>query len=353
MTSPIDTEQPIPGSPDPVGAHSLAVDLSGTGIAVGLITPSGEIPCSQRIPLGAGGVTGPEGAAAVFEALCAAIDDVLHAGGLDPDDPAGTAGIGVTVAGLHDRESGVVSPDGIPAWRRFTLRERLADRYGRPVRIIADGVAMTIAEHWRGAARGRRNVLGIVAGETLSGGFVLDGSLVSGTTGNAGQIGHLCVDPAGPVCTCGAVGCLQSVAGAAALTSWYALHPGGDWATVPWDRSEAGRRESAAAVRRIAEAAWAGDPLAVAAFRRTGEAIGTAVAGVVTLLDLDVVVVGGALAAAGSVLFTPIADGYRRHAALDYAALPRVVPGVLGADAAMLGAGAVVLRPAEYWPYPG
>ena len=104
-------------------------------------------------------------------------------------------------------------------------------------------------------------------------------------------------------------------------------------------------------MRRIAEAAWAGDPVAVAAFRRAGEAIGAAVADAVTLLDLDVVVVGGLLASAGSVLFNPIADGYRRHAALDYASLPRVVPAVLGADAALLGAAAAVLRPGEYWPY--
>ena len=332
--------------PDPGCRQALAVDLSGTGIAVGLVTATGEIPCSQRIPVGGDG-PGP-----VFEALCAAIDDVLHAGGLEADDPGGTAGIGVTVAGLHDRESGAVSPDGIPAWRRFTLRDRLADRYARSVRIIADGVAMTIAEHWRGAGRGRRNVLGIVAGESLSGGLVLDGSLVAGTTGNAGQIGHLCVDPAGPPCECGAVGCLQAIAGAGAIAAWFARHPGGDWATVPWDPTADARSESGTAVRRIAEAAWAGDPLAVATFRRTGEAIGTAVAGVVTLLDLDVVVVGGALASAGSVLFNPIADGYRRHAALDYAAPPRVVPGVLGADAALVGAGAAVLRPAHYWPYP-
>jgi glucokinase len=214
---------------------------------------------------------------------------------------------------------------------------------------------MTVAEHWRGAARGRRNVAGIVASDRMSGGLLLGGTLVAGTTGNAGQIGHVCVDPAGPPCSCGAAGCLAAIAGGAAITAWFV-------GQVPGERPA---REGAAtwtaprildtawSARRIAEAAWSGDPLAVVAFRRAGEAIGAVAASAVTLLDLDVVVVGGTLASAGAVLFDPIADGYRRHAALDYAALPRVVSGFLGAEAAMLGAGAAVLRPAQYWPYPG
>jgi glucokinase len=337
-TEPGEATAPRPGASRATGesvgsGQALAIDLSGVGTAVGLVTDAGEIPCSQRLP-----VVGA-GADEVFDALCSAIDDVLHAGGFDPDDVRGLAGVGVTVAGDHDRTSGLVSPDQIPPWRRYPLRDMLADRYRTAVRIVADGVAMTAAEHWRGAARGRRNVAGIVASDGMSGGLVLGGSLVAGTTGNAGRIGHVCVDPAGPRCSCGAAGCLEAIAGGAAITAWFV--------------GQAGRIDSSSwTPDRIAEAAWAGDPLAVAAFRRAGEAVGTAVASAVTLLDLDVVVVGGVLASAGAVLFDPIADGYRRHAALDYAALPRVVPGVLGGDAALLGAGAAVLHPARYWPYP-
>ena len=225
-----DTPQAVGGTEISAGpGEVLAVDLSGSGIAVGLVTGSGEVPCSQRIPVGG------EGAAEVFEALCAAIDDVLHAGGFDPDEAGALAGIGVTAAGALERESGTVSPGGIRVWRRFALRDRLAERYGAGVRIVADGVAMTIAEHWRGAARGRRNVMGIVASESLSGGLVVGGTLVAGTTGNAGQIGHVCVDPAGPRCVCGASGCLQAVAGSAAIARWFACQPGGDWATLSWD----------------------------------------------------------------------------------------------------------------------
>ena len=74
-------------------------------------------------------------------------------------------------------------------------------------------------------------------------------------------------------------------------------------------------------------------------------------AGAVTLLDLDVVVIGGGVAAAGSLLFDPIADSYGKYAGLGYASSPRVVPALLGADAGLIGAAAVVLQPDAYWPH--
>ena len=100
----------------------------------------------------------------------------------------------------------------------------------------------------------------------------------------------------------------------------------------------------------MARAADAGDRVALAAFRRAGEALGLAIAGAVTLLDLDLVVVGGGVAAAGPLLFDPLAAAYRRYAALGFAAAPRLVPATLGGAAGLIGAAAVVLVPDAYWP---
>jgi glucokinase len=312
--------------------HALAIDIGGTKLGAALVTGLGEIACSQRVP------TPPTGDAdELFAALTGAVDDVLHAGGIDPDDASELPGIGVATAGPMDTDAGTVSPVNIPGWRGFPLRERLAERYRLPVRMFGDAVSVAVAEHWRGAARGRRNVLGMVVSTGVGGGLILDDRVLPGTTGNAGHIGHVPVDPAGPPCTCGGTGCLEAIASGTAIAAWATAQPGG-------------RALDTAA--RAAEAAWAGDPVALAAFRRAGEAIGMAVAGAVTLLDLDVVVVGGGVAAAGSVLFDPIADGYARHAALDFAALPRVVPAMLGGDAGLVGAAAVVLQPQAYWPHP-
>ncbi len=315
--------------------RALAIDIGGTKLGAALVTGLGEIACSQRVPTPV--TDDPD---AVFDALTGAVDDVLHAGGIEPEESGRLPGIGVATAGPLDLHAGTVSPVNIPAWRGFPLRERLTERYRLPVRMFGDAVSVAVAEHWRGAARGRPNVLGMVVSTGVGGGLILGDRVVPGTTGNAGHIGHVSVDPDGPVCTCGGTGCLEAVASGTAIGAWVAERTGER--AVPLDTAA-----------RAGEAAWAGDPVALAAFRRAGEAIGMAVAGAVTLLDLDVVVIGGGVAGAGAVLFDPIADGYARYAALDFASLPRVVPAMLGGDAGLVGAAAVVLQPQAYWPHPG
>lgn len=310
---------------------ALAVDIGGTKFAAGLVTELGEIVSSHRMP-------NPQGAdpEALFQALVEAIDSVLHAVGLEPAEAVRLAGMGLATAAPLDREAGTVSPVNIPAWRSFPLRDRLHERYGLDVRMFGDAVAVAIGEHWRGAARGRRNVLGMVISTGVGGGVIVDGRVLPGTTGNAGHIGHISVDPFGPVCVCGGTGCLEAIASGTNISAWARTHG-----------SEA--PDTAA----LADDARRGEPIALATFRRAGEAIGLAVAGAVTLLDLDVVVIGGGVASAGPLLFDPISDAYAKYAGLGYAAAPRVVPALLGGDAGLIGAAAVVLQPESYWPHAG
>ncbi len=310
---------------------ALAIDIGGTKFAAGLVTGLGEIISARRIVNPQG--TDPE---ALFAALVKVVDSVLHAAGLEPEAAAELPGIGIATAAPLDRDAGTVSPVNIPAWRGFPLRDRLTERYGLDVRMFGDAVAVAVAEHWRGAARGRRNVLGMVVSTGVGGGVIIDGCVVPGTTGNAGHIGHVSVDPFGPTCVCGGTGCLEAIASGTNIAAWARAH-GSD----------------AIDAAEVAEQARRGNAVAMATFRRAGEAIGLAVAGAVTMLDLDVVVIGGGVAGAGSLLFDPIADGYSKFARLGYAASPRVVPALLGGDAGLIGAAAVVLHPESYWPHPG
>ncbi|MET3806679.1 glucokinase [Nakamurella sp. UYEF19] len=308
---------------------ALAIDIGGTKFAAGLVTELGEIVSSRRI-------RNPQGhdPEALFAALTEVIDSVLHAAGIEPEGPLPLPAIGIATAAPMDRDAGTVSPVNIPAWRGFALRDRLVERYGLEVRMFGDAVAVAVGEHWRGAARGRRNVLGMVVSTGVGGGVIIDGKVVTGTTGNAGHIGHISVDPFGPKCVCGGIGCLEAIASGTNIAAWARAH-GSD----------------APDAVALADAARRGDPVALATFRRAGEAIGLAVAGAVTLLDLDVVVIGGGVAAAGSLLFDPIADAYSRYAGLGYASSPRVVPALLGGDAGLIGAAAAVLQAESYWPH--
>ena len=290
---------------------ALAIAVQHGRLAVALVTRLGEVVSAQRVPLGPG-----EDPVFIVSTM---VQDVLHAAGVDEAGAAAIPGIGISV--VRDPPADAVASS-------------LRGRYHMPVRVLPEPVALTVAEHWRGAARGRRNVLGIALAETVGGAVLIDGRLVTGTTANAGQIGHVCVDPFGPPCPCGGRGCLSVMAGGVAIEQWARNH---------------GHPDQAATAAMVAEAALRGEPVALATLRRAGEAVGVAAAGAVTLLDLDVVVISGPVATAGGTpLFDAIDDGYARYAALDHARTPRMVKALLGTDAPLIGAAAAVLVPELY-----
>lgn len=330
-------------------AHSaLALVLRPDQIEVAVVAEHGEIVARQ---LGARIDGLWEDHDVAMSELRDRVGEVLHA--VDLIDPLRLAGIGVAVDGQVDARTGDVSftAAGRPE-TLVPLRDLLNDEFTAAaadrIRLLSAGAAVGAAEHWRGAAVGRRHALVLQLDETIEGALVLDGKLQTGPTGNAGRIGHVSVDPYGPECGCGGRGCLQAVAGGPAIVDWAVGHGASDRAAR---RRPSGASSAAALddllphadVLGVAAAARRGDPVALATFRRAGEAVGQAVAGAVTLLDLDVVVIAGVLAAAGPVLFDPIADGYQRYAALPYACGPRIVPAVLGGDAVTIGAAAAVL----------
>jgi glucokinase len=233
--------------------------------------------------------------------------------------------------------AGVVSPLNIPAWRGFPLAGRLTGLFpGMPVRVHNDAIAMAAGEHWRGAGRGRRTMLGMVVSTGVGGGLVLDGKIVNGATGNAGHIGHVVVDPGGLPCVCGGRGCLEAIARGPALAAWAQAEgwrPG----------------QSRVTAKELAGDAAQGHPVGLAAMRRAGRALGIAIASATHLCDLQVVAVGGGLAQAGSLLFDPLEEALRMHLGLAYARDVRVVPAALGQAAGLVGAAALVFAGDRYW----
>jgi glucokinase len=317
---------PVEHQVDPLTC-ALAVALGPSGrLAVGLVSTGGEVVAAERVD----GVRlgNPEPDVPFGAPVAAVIESVLHAAGLEPGDAAGLPGLGLALPTVP-----VTAPSS-DRWWRNRLSDDLGERFRTPVRCLTGAVAVTVGEHWRGAARGRRNVLGLVVDDAVDGGLVIDRRLVTGTTGNAGHIGHTSVDPFGPECPCGGRGCLDVIAGGTAVVTWARTH-----ANLGPD----------ATVAALAAAARRGEPVAQATFRRAGEALGMAVANAVTLLDLDVVVISGStVAAAGPALTDPLADSFARFSALGYASLPRVVPAVFGPDAPLLGCAAAVHDPTSY-----
>ncbi|MEU8124314.1 ROK family protein [Spirillospora sp. NPDC049024] len=307
----------------------LAVDIGGTKLAAALVEPDGRVTAQDRAPTpNAPGVDGEE----LWRALEALLGSLVGAAGDPP-----LAGVGVGCGGPMTWPAAEVSPLNIPAWRGFPLRERLRARYpGLPVRIHNDAICVAIGEHWLGAGRGHDNVLGMVVSTGVGGGLILGGRLVNGASGNAGHIGHVIVEPGGPPCGCGGRGCLEAVARGPGLVAWareQGWRPGSVYATGV----------------ELTEDARRGDPVACAAMRRAGRALGIAIASATHLCDLEVAAIGGGLSQAGPLLFDPLEEAFGEHARMEFARRLRIVPAELGQTAGLVGAAALVYAQDRYW----
>jgi glucokinase len=306
-----------------------AIDVGGTKIAGGLVAPDGTLHHRVEHSTRAR-ATDP---AEVFLTVSEVVAELA-------EDPrwARVDRVGVGSAGPVDIAKGTVSPVNISAWRDFPLAAEvraLPQVAGAPVALGGDAVAMTAAEHWRGAARGFANALCLVVSTGVGAGLVLDGRVYSGPTGNAGHLGHITVDLDGEPCPCGSRGCLERVASGTAIASW-ALAQG--WR--PADDATAGHAPNAAAV---ADSARAGDPVALAAFDRAGRALAAGIAATATLVELDVAVLGGGVLRAGELLLTPLRRHLESYATLPFTRHLTVRAAELGTDAGLIGAAALAL----------
>src|ERR1700761_9047556 len=260
----------------------LGLDIGGTKIAAALADAGGALVYNAVRPTPHSAL-----ADAVWAAVAAAIDDAVRAA----DEPI--SAVGIASAGPIDLPGGTVSPINIDAWDRFPLRDRVAAAVPDvPVRLAGDGTCMALGEHWRGAGRGARFMLGMVVSTGVGGGLVLDGHPYTGRTGNAGHVGHVVVEQDGELCTCGGHGCVETVSFGTWMVRWAREH---GWSAPP-----------GAGARDLAAAAAAGDPLAQRAFDRAAAALAATIASVGAVCDLDLVVIGEGVAQSGRLLFDPL-----------------------------------------------
>ncbi len=288
----------------------LAIDIGGTKLAAGLVSRSGDVFGARRAPTPHG-----DDADALFGALVALIDGVLgdeHGAVLSG---ANLVVCGVGCGGPMDLGRGTVSPLNIPAWRDFPLRGRLEEATGLVVALDNDAKALALAEGWTGAARQRRDFLAMVVSTGVGGGVVVDNRLLDGASGNAGHIGHVIVEPDGRLCACGARGCLEAEASGTAILAMTGKPP----ADAPPD-----------------------------VVVRTGRLVGRAVASAVSLLDIELIVVGGSVALGFGIPFFAAANAeLRARARLSFTADAQIVPSGLASDGPLVGAGALGWRAAD------
>ena len=283
----------------------MAVDIGGTEFAAGLVTFRGDLLDRSRVE-----VESDVGPQSHFAGLAAVVSEQLERA--RTQHRVEVRAIGIGCAGPIERNCETVSPTSIPSWGMFPLRQYLTDPTGLPVYGDLDAKALALAEGWLGAGRGVQSFCAITVSAGIGGGLMIDGELLDGTTGNAGHIGHMIVEPGGRSCSCGARGCLDAEASGLAIEAITGRPP-----TEPtYD-----------------------------IMRRTGRLVGRAAGMICSSLDIDLVIVGGSVASAfAATFFNAAQEELDVVARVGQGAAARVTPVRLGDRGPLIGAGAVGLR---------
>jgi predicted NBD/HSP70 family sugar kinase len=241
-------------------------------------------------------------------------------------------GVGMALAAPVDGATGKVFAEGIlPSWGGIEPVAEMSSRLGLTVRLENDANLGALGEHVFGAGQGVEEMLYARLSAGIGLGLVLGGHAYGGASGIAGELGHVRVSRDGPICRCGNRGCLEMVASPSAIARLLGSSRGQD-----------------ISVRRLLELVASGDRGAVRAVGDAGEAIGEAIATVVTLLNPRLIVVGGDLAATGDVVLGPVRAAVARYSVPPAAEEVRVTPGMLGERAEVLGAAALILGQSPY-----
>jgi glucokinase len=305
----------------PKEQHYVGVELCAGSARAALVSASGGVVERRE------GATTAEDAAAVIARLVAELRDSSPA-------PSVVA-VGVGLPGLVSPETGrvIISSDFNSA-ARGDLRVDLQKATGLPVTLDNDANAGAVGEYNAGAGRGSRNMFYVTIGTGIGGAIIIDGKLWRGASGFAGEFGHITIDPEGIVCTCGNIGCLETVASAPNIVRRTHERLMRD-STSSLSRLGLNKNFTAA---DIAHEARNGDDFAALMIERTGRYIGTAIATVINLLNTERVVLGGGVMDAGQLILEPIIREARRRSFQPNFESTQIIAATLGPDAIPIGA---------------
>jgi glucokinase len=316
----------------------VGVDIGGTNTVVGVVPAGGGEPEALRSQP----TRSERGADAVVEDVVRmageVIDDALSRRGGDRDR---IAGVGIGCPGPLDLERGLVLTTPNLGWTNYPIRQRIADGLGLPAALDNDANCATLGEWWQGAGRGVRHLAGVTLGTGIGGGLILDGRIVHGASGAAGEFGHTTIDFTGRRCKCGNYGCLEAYASGPniAARAREGIEAGCESVIVGLVDGDLDRITAVT----VYDALLQGDHHAQEVMLETAKVLGAGVANIVNMFNPEMVVIVGGVTRAGEHLFTPLRSEVRRRAFPVAVDACRIVPGQLEA-AGVIGAAAIFIH---------
>ena len=319
-----------------VSTWAIGVDVGGTKVAAGFVDARGEIHQHTRAPMNSHG-TAEEGLAAVTSA----IDKLLK---LAPDKSTAARHIGICAPGPLDPHTGVVlNPPNVPCWRNYPLAAEIARRYDGSVKLENDAKSAGLAEALWGAGRGYRNVFYTCIGTGIGAGILFDGRIYHGRTGAADEAGHLTIDYKGPPCGCGKKGCIEAMASGTAIAKKARARLAEATGRKSLMLELAGGKMDAVTSEIVGRAYAAGDLLAGEILLETVEVLAVWLGNIVDLLEPDVIIIGGGVAATLNPFFGKIREQLPRWSLNKRCLEIPMIPARYGEESGIAGGAALCL----------
>ena len=317
----------------------VGVDIGGTNVVVGVVPTGGGEPVglrsrSTRSELGADVVVED-----VVRMAREAVEEAVAERGVDR---ARIVGVGIGSPGPLDLERGLVLTTPNLGWTNYPIRQRISDGLGLPAALDNDANCATLGEWWLGAGRGVRHLAGVTLGTGIGGGLVIDGRIVHGASGVAGEFGHTTIDFTGRRCKCGNYGCLEAYASGPNIAARAREGVEAGYPSMIVDLVE-GDLDCITAVT-VYDALLQGDKHAEGVMLETARMLGAGVANIVNMFNPEMVVIMGGVTRAGEHLFAPLRSEVRRRAFAVGVEACRIVPGELEAPGVIGAAAAFIHR---------
>ncbi|HEV7474068.1 MAG TPA: ROK family protein [Pyrinomonadaceae bacterium] len=300
-------------------SNFIGIELSGSKLRAATVSHEGVIGERREAKLQADGLVGQ---------VTQLVTDLRQ-------NASEIQSVGIAIPGLVNRQSDrVVASRDLPGIVRETLHAELMEATGLRFELENDANAAAYGEFKIGAGRGGRDLFYITIGQGIGGAIILDGKLWTGASGFAGEVGHITIDTEGSECECGNTGCLETVASAPNIVRRANERLNRD-STSSLSKLAMNKNFTAADMAREAKE---GDDFSLMMIERTGKYIGTGVASVINLLNIERIVLGGGVMQAGELILNPIIQEAKRRAFQPCFEATQILVAALGEDAATIGA---------------
>src|SRR6266568_4237500 len=347
----------------------VGVDLGGTHIRTAVLQGP---KLHSRVSLLTGENPTPE---RILPRVYGAIQQALDEAHITLDQ---IAGMGVATPGPLDNRTGVIySPPNLPGWDNIPLRDLIQQHFNKPIFIENDAHTAGLGEYMFGAGRGSKHMVYLTVSTGIGGGVIINGKILEGANGTAGELGHMTIDWKGERCNCGNIGCLEYLASGTAIARYaneagqgadllafastmlehtatvpdQAALPTHDPNTQPLDEYDelSGEVESLLVnARTVARAAEAGIPLARAIITHAAEALGVGLVNIIHIYNPDIIILGGGVMRMGRMLMEPALRIVQERAMKAPSDSVRIALTQLGRNAGLVGAGALIYSNAQY-----